>query len=540
MAPGQGSENAPRLEVPPLTDDEATDVESQNGNLHVRSDSNVSDNDGTLPIPVWMRESAKSFRYKWIPVPIRQSWRSLAKWVLDPYYVGNRSLDYENVVIGGPKPDNPKAVPIYRADSLICQSAIHAGVISNDKGGCGVATLIGPQSEFPSSKHHGIKSTPFPASFPRSYTFEKLSESQATCPTDSRWPLFAATAVALVILSLFTTSPAAFFWSTFYILTLHVGLVSDPPNQPSMLELISTLFSRLLPASFVAFILYRYCAVPQLTGLTAQLEKTILYLGFAFIGALNNYTFAPLIPIQRLTPHDLKAQPGAPLALAIILVIIISVAIGQIHFLRISGLLPRYLRLYIAMVAALIILAIIPGLRLRIHHYILAILLMPGTALQTRPGLLYQGLLLGLFINGVTRWGFASVVQTPAALGEAGDGLGGSWWGATSPNVSAVVAPNTNHIRFFWGELPREKYGVDGVSILVNDVERWKGYVDNELYGNETGVTLPRGLGRANGEEWNRQEPEFFRFAWLRGSETGRYGKVGVWDETGKWNGMHW
>ena len=460
--------------------------------------------------------------------------------VFDPYYVGNQSLVYEGVVIGGPNSNHPDASPIYRADSFICQSAIHAGVISNGEGGCGVATLVGSQGSFPSSKQHGIKSTAFPASFPRSYTFQTLSEAQTVCPTDSRWPLFAVTAVALVILSLFTTSPAVFFWSTFHILTLHVGLVSDPPNDPTMLDLISTLCSRLLPANFVAYILYRYCAVPQLTGLTAQVEKTVLYHGFAFIGALNNYTFAPLIPIERLTPHDLKSQPGAPLALAIILVLIISIAVGQIHFLRVSGLLPRYLRLYIAMITGIVILAILPGLRLRIHHYILAILLMPGTALQTRPGLLYQGLLLGLFINGVARWGFSSIVQTPAALGEAGDGRGGSWWGATSPNVTAVVGPNANNITFSWGEMPRDEYSVDGVSILVNDVERWKGYIDESLYWDETGVTLPRGLGKANGGEAEDEEPEFFRFAWLRGSETGRYGKVGVWDEMGKWRGMHW
>ena len=84
MAPRQGSENAPRLEVPPLTDDEATDVESQNGNLHVRSDSQSSETDNPLPIPVWMRESAKSFRYKWIPVPIRQGSRSILKWIKGP------------------------------------------------------------------------------------------------------------------------------------------------------------------------------------------------------------------------------------------------------------------------------------------------------------------------------------------------------------------------------------------------------------------------------------------------------------------------
>lgn len=30
-------------------------------------------------------------------------------------------------------------------------------------------------------------------------------------------------------------------------------------------------------------------------------------------------------------------------------------------------------------------------------------------------------------------------------------------------------------------------------------------------------------------------EPEFYRFAWLNGDKTGRYGGVGIWDEQGIW-----
>lgn len=195
--------------------------------------------------------------------------------------------------------------------------------------------------------------------------------------------------------------------------------------------------------------------------------------------------------------------------------------------------------------------------------------------MQTRPALVYQGLLLGLFVNGVMRWGFASIIQTPAALGEKGGGQGGggSWWGATSPNISAVVGGGGGrgdmNISFHWGELPTEK-GVDGVSILRGDVERWRGYVDAELNGEREGVTLRRRRRRrerveglyveGGGEEgvevndddddadrvgerdeeadqieqrWS--EPEFYRFAWMNGNQAGRYGGVGVWDERGIW-----
>ena len=446
--------------------------------------------------------------------------------VYQPHIVGNKTFQYKGLVVGGPNPDDAEEMPTYRADSFICQAAIHSGVVGED-GGCGVATLVGPRSGYRSSELHGIKSIPFPASFPRSFTFQTLSESQQSCPIDSRWPLFVVTAISLVLLSLFTTSPAAFFFSTFVMLMFHVGLVSDPPNTSNVYELLSTLFARLLPGAFIACILYRYCARPLLSGLRAQIEKTVLYLGFCFIGALNNYTFAPLIPIQRLTPHDLR-QPGASLALAIILCAIVAIVIGQIHFIRISGNMPRYLAIYATILLSLLIFMLLPGLRLRIHHYILALVFMPGTGFQTRPGLIYQGLLLGLFINGVARWGFASIVQTPTALGESGGGGEGSWWGANAPNVSAIVGPDVSNITFNWGPMPTDR-SIDGVSILINDVERWRGYLDEELYWKHDGVTLDR-------RRTEEGEPEFFRFAWMNGNNVGRYSKVGLWDEEGVWH----
>lgn len=633
-------ESAPAPEFPSLTDEE-TEVESQERVLQIETASQDS-NEPDLPLPIWMREQAKAFRYKWVPLPVRKAARATAVWVkgpdppchltikplfpriqeapikllgrfapkqrhrifllffvycvwflvwalmvrhnstdgyiqgfgkpshiwcgatfwnggngcglngnncrpfaaanmafrcpaeckstkvMDPYYVGNQSFNYQGIVIGGPNPEDPESTPVYRADSFICQAAIHAGVITDGEGGCGVASLIGSYDNYPSTKRHGIESIEFPSPFPRSFAFHELSASQAQCPKDSRWPIFVVTAVALVLISVFTTSTAAFFWSTFIILMLHVGIVSDPPNDPTMLDLISKFLSRFLPACFVAWIFYRYSAIALLKGLTAQIEKTVLFLGFAFIGALNNYTFASLIPLERLTPHDLKAQPGAPFALAVIIVVILSIVVSQIHFLRISGLLPRYLKIYISMVIALLILLALPGLRLRIHHYILAMLFMPGTALQTRPCLIYQGLLLGLFINGIARWGFDSIAQTPATLGESGGNHGGSWWGATSPNITAVVSSDHSNLTFDWGELPTHK-GVDGVSILINDVERWRGYLDEELFWHQTGVTMEKRRGEEN-------TAEFFRFAWLNGGSTGLFGEVGTWDENGVWH----
>ena len=431
--------------------------------------------------------------------------------VLNPYPVGDQEVVYDTLVIGGST--NSSAKPIYRADSFICQAAIHAGVVSNTKGGCGVAKLTGSQSSFVASHRNGIQSIDFDAEFPKSYTF--LSDLSSDCGVvDMRWPLLGVTVTFTTILSLFTSSPTVFFFSIFTMLFAHVGFVSDKPNIMDWSALSSLMIERFLPACFVAFVFYRYAVRRQLEGLTAQVEKTVLWLGGAWIGALNNYTFKD-IPIQRLTPHDIRAQPGAVLALIIIVLLIFFIALGQIYYLRLERRFRRYLALYAGMGAFLLMCVALPTLNLRIHHYVLAMLLIPGTSMQTRPSLLYQGLLMGLFINGIARWGFDSLLQTSAALF-----LGGPQY-SSLPNVTAVATPALPYIHFSWAWPPE---GYDGLSMLVNDVERYRWYI---------------GEGN-NSFTWRaaRHEPrqrEFFRFAYMRASESTDYTKAGVWDANGTW-----
>jgi hypothetical protein len=130
-----------------------------------------------------------------------------------------------------------------------------------------------------------------------------------------------------------------------------------------------------------------------------------------------------------------------------------------------------------------------------------------------------------LHINGIARWGFASIIETPASLGDVNDGLGKGWWGSHGPVVNATVASDASNITLNWGEIPREK-GLDGVSILINDVERWRGYVD-EMW-NQEQVTLNR-------DKHGEAEPWFVRLAWLNGRSTGRFSKPAVWDVDGAW-----
>ena len=595
--------------------------------MHVDSDEEGEDRQG--PIPVWLRESSKSFHWRWVPLPIRRAARAVAEWskgpdppqiqkitpwfasiqealpdtinrylpkrrhkaallaffyfcwlltftlvlnksaqageikgygnpqsiwcganfwekdngcglngnrcrpfdgasfafrcpanckathILNTHAVGRQEPNYVPFVIGGPTASEENSTTpetVYRGDSFICQAAIHSGLVDNESGGCGVAMLAGEQNNFTRTLRNGIQSLGFDSSFPKSFTFIQGLSSE--CVRDLRWPLLAVTCGFTTILSLCTTSPAVFFPSVFTMLFFHVGLVSDPPSHSDYPSLFSLIIGRFLPAVFVAYVIYRSAFKPQQTGLTATVERTILWLGGAWVGSLNNYTF-DFIPIQRLTPHDLNLQKGAYLALTLVVLIIFAIALGQAWYLRLEGRFRKYLAIYLTMAAGLILCISIPQLRLRIHHYLLALILLPGTRMQTRPSLLYQGILVGLFINGIARWGFDSILQTP------GDLRGDGQFDSLLPNISAPII-GTSNITFMWEKPPRP---YDGLSVLVNDVERHRWY-----YGEgDEDVTFEKKVEGMN---------DYYRFGYMRGSNAADYTKAGVWEADGEWREM--
>ena len=439
-------------------------------------------------------------------------------WVLNPHAVGAHEVIYRPLVIGGPTKEDP--FPIYRSDSFICGSAIHAGIIDNVKGGCGVVSLVGQNRNYSSSSRHGIQSIGFDSNFPSSFTFH----SGTTCEAkDARWELLYVSLAFTIVLSLFTTSPGLFYFSIFTGIFAHVGLASDPPTHGSIIGLVSNLLGKFLPAAFCAFVIYRFMGVRRtLTGLNAQIEKTILWLGGCWVGALSNYTL-DWIPIQRLNKHDLEQQPGAKLALAIIIILLTIIVVKQVFYFQREGRLIRYLGLYGLFVGSILISLLIPGLSLRIHHYILALLLLPGTSMQTRPALLYQGLLVGLFINGIARWGFDSVLQTADEL------QGDAQHNSRLPKIQQPhinLAQKVSTISFSWLEPPKP---FDGISVLVNDVERFRGYTDE-------------GFSSDHKFKWTKDpsivEPEYFRFSYMQGRNSWDYTKAGTWNADGSWTQM--
>lgn len=330
---------------------------------------------------------------------------------------------------------------------------------------------------------------------------------------DPQWRALGISVLFTTILSICTTSSALFFSSVFSSAFFQTALASDPPYFATYDGVVSSAVGRFLPAAFVALFIYHYCVRYTLQDLNAQFEKTVLWLGGCWVGAIGQNIFDK-IPISRLTPHDLQQQPGAIPALIAIIIVIAAIAVTQVWAFRIEGRLPRYLVLYAILGVSVIALLAIPRLHLRLHHYILALLLLPGTTLQTRPSLLYQGFLVGLFINGVARWGFDSVLQTDIAL-RTDEKLG-----STLPTIHTPTIVG-NNITFSL-DLDKE---YDGISVLVNDVERFRA-----LHDKKTTFTWTR---------TEEDEVEYFRFGFVK---YGRVGGVLLQDYTkaGMWTAEHW
>lgn len=438
--------------------------------------------------------------------------------VLNPYPIGNTSIIYRSLVVGGAPDESENNEPVYRGDSFICSAAIQAGVLTDSSGGCGVVGLVGEKTDYGAESQNGISSVGFHSSFPLSFTFNRsqpIVRASAKC-NDSRWDLLTLSTIFTVIFSLFSTHPATFFGPIFVITFWQIAMASDPPSYSDYPSLASTALANFLPAAFIAAIIYKICVFRTLDRIRAHYEKTILWVGGLWVGALNNLTF-DMIPISRLTGHDLKQQPGAMTALVIIILILIAIALYQAWCFRVEGRLLRYLGIYAVLAFCLLVLLAVPSLNLRIHHYILALLLLPGTALQTRPSLLFQGILVGLFINGIARWGFASLLQTGAALrGDAQLGTG----------IPSLLDPviNSTTITFAWKGLER---GYSGVSVLVNDVERFRGFHQE-------------GDGTFTWTREDAERPEFFRFGFVgygsfSGTTYSDFTRAGVWWPNGTW-----
>lgn len=104
------------------------------------------------------------------------------------------------------------------------------------------------------------------------------------------------------------------------------------------------------------------------------------------------------------------------MAVVIIAILLVILVLNQMRVIRRTRELPVYVGYYVLGGLTILVLDLLPGLTFRLHHYVFAMLLIPGTAFPTRISALLGAFLLGMFLNGVSRWGYASILQTAAEV----------------------------------------------------------------------------------------------------------------------------
>lgn len=406
--------------------------------------------------------------------------------------VGNETVKYRGYYVGGGsvKNDSHYITMPYRADSFPCAAALHAGLISPETGGCAFLEFTGPQYHFDSIP--GENSMPdsirFDSFFPESFRFVRQAGTCHRCK-DPRI-LAESINIAFGFLAIyFSVTGVTGFWmvciSNFWmvILCFDPPLLVDPARPESLPELLSLGFRRFLPLCFMLFVLWKCICSITLMEPTSHLCKTFIWYPLFCVGMLNNVTFDRL-PMDRLTPKDIKEMPGSMTATMILLGIILVCIIVQAFQLWKAGRIGGCICGYTLLVFVITYLSKIPGLEFRLHHYVLGLILIPGTRTKGITAFLFQGLLLGLIVNGVTRWGFASIEETNLSLirdDSAGRMSPPCFVGYTASNSSITwYSPITLDKQFYLkGEQGksikiREKEK-DWFSLLVNDVEVYHG-----------------------------------------------------------------
>ncbi|CAE6429360.1 unnamed protein product [Rhizoctonia solani] len=426
----------------------------------------------------------------------------------NPRTVGLTQLVYTSLVVGGG--DSNKT---YRGDSWICPAAIQAGVVSASKGGCGTLRLVGNYTDFLPTVAHGVSSIGFPSVFPSSFRFLD-SASLGSC-TDLRSYALAYNVICTSILMLLLRPESIWiFWCLLCVGFWHITLFSDPRSAPPVL---SDGFGTFLPALFVGYAFWRSAwrfTLPKFEGM--PLERVVWYLAPFWAGVYFNVLTAK-IPIDRLVASDLERE-GAIAALIIVAIVVLVIVLNQVWVIRKAGMLFYYLSRYVLAGIAVAVLASLPGLTLRLHHYIAAILLMPLTAIPSRVSAICQAFLLGMFLQGVAKFGFDSILQTAAELRR--DAPLGSSLPTFVTNSSSVMSSLTN-ISISWNAISSElsdSEGWNGFSLLVDDVQRVTGEsLSYSLSGLQVGII------------------HFFRLAYQRDGVSGDYTKAATLFPNGTW-----
>lgn len=245
------------------------------------------------------------------------------------------------LVVGGGNKEDPLDSKIYRADSWICSSSYHSGMISKTMGGCGAVRQIGQHTDFFGSNENGIDSVSFHTSFPSSYIFDNNIDS-SHCE-DYRMPILAFNIVMTVLVSLILSpNSLVYYWSLICLGYWNNALASEPRSLPPDLE---GAFKDFLPTLFVAYCIWRLAVRFCLPFWSKMpIERTILTLVPFWLGLL--VTVLGDSPLDRLYGPDISGHPEAIVTIVIVVIIIVILGLNQARVFRSTGKFWLYIKWY--------------------------------------------------------------------------------------------------------------------------------------------------------------------------------------------------
>jgi hypothetical protein len=406
--------------------------------------------------------------------------------------LGDQLIKYQGFIIGGGSDiknridDNQVSNP-YRGDSYPCFAGIHAGLISPTYGGCARVSFNSKnQPSFSSAEGSLVgDSLEFLSFFKSSFYFKRNSEDKFVNCIDPRYP-FTFVNILLGIPVVFLGSGAVAFWTLsvvgFWTIIVAMDPIitidpADPENIPTMISIGA---ERFLPTCFMLYVLWHTSIKETLSqfgqqgddGEVSYVTRVLMWYPLFWVGVLNNITFDRL-PLDRFTFEDLFQRPGGVISMVCLIVFIGWCGLIQAYSIWAAGKFVKYLKIYLILLLGIIVLATIPGFSFHLHHYILAIILLPACGTKGRPAMMFSGLLLGLFISGASRWGLASIIET-LSVWRRDDPLGN----ILPPDILSYDG-NDGLLHFL--SIPSgkkynkiyEKYSA--ISLLVNDIEVFVG-----------------------------------------------------------------
>lgn len=491
-----------------------------------------------LSYPIWLGKNSKcgidgqrcggtiyegqEFNFRCLADCRKESWSYSETPVGDVYSI------YKPFVVGGNN--------TYRADSYVCGAAVHSGVISDNTGGCGRIRLTGRKTDFASvpSVDGTFNSMQFDSEFPASFEFVSIDGMASHGCKDLRFTIVTVNIIfSLIFAYLYpvATSKAGVGIYTsvlglvgFWTVILAANPYSPGGSEVNNGELISLAFRRLYPGAMAMYVVYRFSIKPQLQNMHANFSRALIWVPAFWIGVMENYTFGHL-PLDRLTKHDLDSQPGAWLALGIIIGSISAIAVGQAYIIWRAGKLAPFLFYYFCIGLGLLFLSMIPSQTLRLHHYIWAMILLPGTGFPTTPGLAYQGLLVGLFVAGIARWDFDSIIQTYNQLRRGAPALVDALPVFLAPSIE------NNTVLIQWENVKAMAPKYDGYSLIINDVERYRGHAAHFNLSSWISTSLANITGSTT-TQLTLPVNYYLRLAFARvlGHETGDYTRAAIFN----------